>query len=229
MNGMLYGVGVGPGDPELMTLKALRILRESPVIAIPGKSKEDCVAYAIAKGACPELEEKTIVPIPMPMTKDPQQLERNHCSGADTIERYLKEGKQVAFVTLGDPTVYSTYLYIHRKIGERGYATAIISGIPSFCAAAARVNQGLVEMAQPLHVIPATYSGGSPEEITALPGTKVLMKTGKNMKRIRQCILESGQSAVLVENCGMAGERIYDNPKDFPEDASYYSLIIMKD
>lgn len=229
MSGMLYGVGVGPGDPELMTIKALRILRESPVIAIPGKSKEECVAYTIAREACPELEEKTIVPIPMPMTKNPELLEKNHNAGADAIESYLKEGKQVAFVTLGDPTVYSTYLYIHRRMGERGYATAIISGIPSFCAAAARVNQGLVEMAQPLHVIPATYSGGSPEEITALPGTKVLMKTGKNMKRIRQCILESGQSAVLVENCGMDGERVYWSPADFPEDASYYSLIIVKD
>lgn len=229
MSGMLYGVGVGPGDPELMTLKALRILKESPIIAIPGTDRDNCVAYAIARGACPELEEKTIVPIPMPMTKDPVKLEQNHNAGADTIEGYLKEGKQVAFLTLGDPTVYSTYLYIHKRIAQRGYETAIISGIPSFCAVAAKINQGLVEMAEPLHVLPGSYSKGDPGEITSLPGTKVLMKTGKQMNRIRNTILESGQKAVLVENCGMPGEKVYWDAAEFPEDASYYSLIIVKE
>lgn len=229
MSGMLYGVGVGPGDPELMTLKALRIIRESDVIAIPGKNKEECVAYKIARGACPELEDKTILPIPMPMTKDPVELDRMHTSAAETIEAYLKEGRQVAFLTLGDPTVYSTYLYVHKKVRARGYETAIISGIPSFCAVAARLNQGLVETAQELHILPATYHTGSGDDIAALSGTKVLMKTGKNMSRVRRSILESNQNAVLVENCGMDGERIHWGAENFPENSSYYSLIIVKE
>ena len=229
MSGILYGIGLGPGDPELVTLKALRLIRESEVIAVPGTDIHKSVAYRIAKGAYPELDEKKLLPVPMPMTKDRQTLDAVHQAGADAIARFLKEGKQVAFLTLGDPTVYSTYLYIHRRILEQGYEAKIISGVPSFCAAAARVNMGLSEMAEPLHIIPATYSGGSLEEVLALPGTKVLMKTGKEMKRVRAGILESGKSAVMVENCGMDDERVYTQPEAFPEDASYYSLIIIKD
>ena len=229
MSGILYGIGVGPGDPELLTLKALRILRESDVIAIPSETKESCVAYQIALGACPELERKRLLPVPMPMTKDPSALERSHEAAASAIARQLEQGRQVAFVTLGDPTVYSTYLYIHRKIAGMGYETAIVSGIPSFCAAAARLNQGLVEQAQPLHILPGTYHSGNGDAITDLRGTKVLMKTGKNMAHVRRSILESGQEAHLVENCGMPGEAVYHGAGNFPDNPGYYSLIIVKE
>ena len=229
MSGILYGVGVGPGDPELLTLKALRILRESDVIAIPAESKEACVAFQIALRACPELEGKALLPVPMPMTKDPAALERSHEAAAIAIAEQLEQGRQVAFVTLGDPTVYSTYLYVHRKIVERGFETAIVSGIPSFCAAAARLNQGLAEQAQPLHILPGTYHSGNGDAITDLRGTKVLMKTGKNMAHVRRSILESGQEAHLVENCGMPGEAVYHGAASFPDNPSYYSLIIVKE
>ena len=229
MNAMLYGVGVGPGDPELLTLKAQRIIRESDVIAIPASDKEDCVAYKIALGACPELSRKEILPVPMPMTKNKEELERNHASAAKAIAEQLKKGHQVAFLTLGDPTVYSTYLYVHRRVAAMGFETAIVSGIPSFCAVAARLNQGLVETSQELHVLPGTYSRGQGDEITSLRGTKVLMKTGRNMERVRGSILESGQKAVLVENCGMPGEAVYHGAEHFPEQPSYYSLIIVKE
>lgn len=229
MSGILYGVGVGPGDPELLTLKALRILRKSDVIAIPAETKESCAAYTIALGVCPELERKELLTVPMPMTKDPIALERSHESAAKAIAKQLDQGRQVAFVTLGDPTVYSTFLYVHRKIAGMGYDTAIVSGIPSFCAVAARLNQGLAEGSQPLHILPGTYHSGGGDAITALRGTKVLMKTGKNMARVRGSILESGQEAVLVENCGMPGEKIYQGADSFPDHPSYYSLIIVKE
>ena len=81
-------------------------------------------------------------PIPMPMTKDPAVLEENHNKAAQQVESFLREGKQVAFLTLGDPTVYSTYLYVHKRILEKGYEAEIVSGITSFCAVAARLNMG---------------------------------------------------------------------------------------
>ena len=165
----------------------------------------------------------------MPMTKDAAALERSHEAAASAIAEQLEQGRQVAFVTLGDPTVYSTYLYIHRKIAGMGYETAIVSGIPSFCAAAARLNQGLVEQAQPLHILPGTYHSASGDAITALRGTKVLMKTGKNMASVRRSILESGQEAVLVKNCGMPGEAVYHGAGNFPDNPGYYSLIIVKE
>ncbi len=229
MQGKLYGVGVGPGDPELLTLKALRLIKDNKVIAVPGKEIQASVAYQIVKGAYEELDEKTLIPVAMPMTKDPQVLKANHDKAADQMESYLKEGKNVVFLTLGDTTVYSTYLYVHKRILERGYEAEIVSGITSFCAVAARLNMGLVEADQPLHVIPATYKAQEMEEILKLPGTKVLMKTGKKMKQVKESIEKSGQKAVMIENCGMPSEKIYRSVEEIPEDSGYYSLIIVKE
>lgn len=229
MQGKLYGVGVGPGDPELLTLKALRLIKENEVISVPGKDIQASVAYQIVKGAYEELDEKTLIPVAMPMTKDPQVLKANHDKAADQVESYLKEGKNVVFLTLGDTTVYSTYLYVHKRILERGYEAEIVSGITSFCAVAARLNMGLVEADQPLHVIPATYKAQEMDEILKLPGTKVLMKTGKKMKQVKESIEKSGQKAVMIENCGMPSEKIYRSAEEIPEDSGYYSLIIVKE
>ena len=229
MQGKLYGVGVGPGDPELLTLKALRLIKENEVIAVPGKEIQASVAYQIVKGAYEELDEKTLIPVAMPMTKDPQVLKANHDKAADQVESYLKEGKNVVFLTLGDTTVYSTYLYVHKRILERGYEAEIVSGITSFCAVAARLNMGLVEADQPLHVIPATYKAQEMDEILKLPATKVLMKTGKKMKQVKESIEKSGQKAVMIENCGMPSEKIYRSSEEIPEDSGYYSLIIVKE
>ena len=229
MQGKLYGVGVGPGDPELLTLKALRLIKDNEVIAVPGKEIQASVAYQIVKGAYEELDEKTLIPVAMPMTKDPQVLKANHDKAADQVESYLKEEKNVVFLTLGDTTVYSTYLYVHKRILERGYEAEIVSGITSFCAVAARLNMGLVEADQPLHVIPATYKAQEMDEILKLPGTKVLMKTGKKMKQVKESIEKSGQKAVMIENCGMPSEKIYRSAEEIPEDSGYYSLIIVKE
>ncbi len=229
MQGKLYGVGVGPGDPELLTLKALRLIKENEVIAVPGKDIRASVAYQIVKGAYEDLDKKTLIPVAMPMTKDPQVLKANHDKAADQVEDYLREGKNVVFLTLGDTTVYSTYLYVHKRILERGYEAEIVSGITSFCAVAARLNMGLVEADQPLHVIPATYKAQEMDEILKLPGTKVLMKTGKKMKQVKESIEKSGQKAVMIENCGMPSEKIYRSAEEIPEDSGYYSLIIVKE
>ena len=229
MQGKLYGVGVGPGDPELLTLKALRLIKENEIIAVPGKDIRASVAYQIVKGAYEDLDKKTLIPVAMPMTKDPQVLKANHDKAADQVEDYLREGKNVVFLTLGDTTVYSTYLYVHKRILERGYEAEIVSGITSFCAVAARLNMGLVEADQPLHVIQATYKAQEMDEILKLPGTKVLMKTGKKMKQVKESIEKSGQKAVMIENCGMPSEKIYRSAEEIPEDSGYYSLIIVKE
>ena len=228
MKGKLYGVGVGPGDPELLTLKALLLIRENPVIAVPGEDIQASVAYQIVKGAYEALDEKTLLPVAMPMTKDPAVLEANHEKAAGDVEAYLGQGKNVVFLTLGDPTVYSTYLYVHKRILARGYEAEIVSGITSFCAVAARLNMGLVERDEPLHVIPATYQADGMDQVLKLPGTKVLMKTGRKMAQVRESIQKSGQQAVMIENCGMPGERIFEGAENIPEKSGYYSLIIVK-
>lgn len=226
MNAIFYGVGVGPGDPELLTLKAVRIIEECDVLAVPGRTKEDSVAYGIALAAVPEIRQKETICIHMPMTKDEKKLKESHENGAVQIIRLLEQGRSVAFLTLGDPTIYSTYLYLQKYVQEAGYETEIISGIASFLAAGAALNTGLVEKKQQLHVIPSSYEI---EDALKLPGTKVLMKAGKKMPLVKEAVARMAADVYLVENCGMDGERICHGADEIPEDAGYYSLIILKE
>lgn len=226
MNGILYGAGVGPGDPELMTLKTVRLIRENEVIAVPGAEPRETVAYQIAVQAVPELEHKQLLPIYMPMTLDREEMEKNHQKGARILEGYLKEGKNVVFLTLGDPTIYSTFTYVQRIVESHGFTTALASGIPSFCAAAARLNIPLAEWNQPLHIIPAVHRlDHSLQEA----GSYVLMKSGRKMGAVKEILRRSGRSVSMVENCGMEDERIYRSLEEIPDNAGYYSLIVAKE
>lgn len=225
MAGILYGVGVGPGDPELLTLKAVKIIKESDIIIVPGEVAEDSVAYQIANGAV-NLKEKEVKAVSMPMTKDKAILEKAHQEATNCIMDYLNENKQVAFLTLGDPCVYSTYIYVHKKILSAGHTAKIVSGIPSFCAAAALANDSLVEKSEPLHILPATYDI---EEALKLSGTKVLMKSGKKIAKVKQALKKHDFDVVMVENCGMKDEKVFRGVENIDENAGYYSLIIAKD
>lgn len=226
MKTIFYGVGVGPGDPELLTIKAVRIINECEVLAVPGKTKEDSVAYGIALSAIPQVQQKETICIHMPMTKDEKKLRESHENGAAQIIRLMEQGRSVAFLTLGDPTIYSTYLYLQKLVQEAGYETEIISGIASFLAAGAALNTGLVEKKQQLHIIPSSYEI---EDALKLPGTKVLMKAGKKMPLVKEAVSRMDEDIYMVENCGMTGERICRGAEEIPEDAGYYSLIILKE
>jgi len=224
MKGKLYGVGVGPGDPELMTLKAVRTIKECPVIAVPVSDKNTCLAYKIASSAV-DIESKPCIKIPMPMTKDAAALEQYHTNGANTIAEVLKQGKDIAFLTLGDPTIYATYIYIHKKIEAMGFETQIISGVPSFCAAAARLNISLAEQSQELHIIPAAYQSG---DALNLSGTKVFLKAGSKIDWLKECFGGTNNHVYVVENCGMQDERIFTSIEETDETFGYYTLVIVK-
>ncbi len=226
MSTKLYGVGVGPGDPELLTLKAVRIINEAQVIVVPAENVEDSIAYKIAISIIKDPEQKEFVSVSMPMTKDKQVLEEKHKNAALEIIEFLKQGKNVAFLTLGDPTVYSTYIYVHKIVNDMGYETEIISGITSFCAVSAVLNQGLVEKDEVLHVIPSSYNI---EDSIELSGTKVLMKAGKKLPQVKKRIRDLDSRIMMVENCGMDTQKIYRNIDEINEEAGYYSLIIVKD
>lgn len=226
MAGKLYGIGVGPGDPELITLKALRLMKECDVIGIPGKNPSESVAYKIAEGAYPEIGGKELLQIVTPMTKNMDILNAAYQKGAKQIEACLDEGKNVGLLTLGDPTIYSTYIYIQRFVQADGYDAEIINGIPSFCAVSAKFNDSLVDRQEQLHVIPASYQI---EDALKLPGTKVLMKAASKLNVVKQTLSANNQRAVMIENCGMPDERIYHSVEEFPETGSYYSLTIVKE
>lgn len=226
MSKILYGIGVGPGDPELMTLKAVRIITESDIIVVPGKEVEKSVAYQIAKGACKDIENKQVCCIDMPMTKDKKVLEESHQKGINFLCKLLQEGKQVAFLTLGDPSIYSTYMYLQKGVQKAGYEVRMISGIPSFCAVAATLQTSLTEKEDMLHIIPATYGV---KDSLSYPGTKIYMKAGKKLKDLKEALEEKKQSVMMIENCGMENEKIYQKESDLPDQAGYYSLVIVKE
>lgn len=226
MAGILYGIGVGPGDPELMTLKAVRLIQENEIIALPGEKPEETVAYKIAVCAVSELKNKQLVSVYMPMTHDKEEQKKHHKNGAEIVERYLKEGKNVVYLTLGDPTVYSTFTYIQKIVEEDGFRTRFVSGVPSFCAAAARVNTPLSIWNEQIHILPAVHN--LTEELPAA-GTCVLMKSGSKMKEVKEIIKKSGRDAVMVENCGTTKEQVYLHVDEIPDTAGYYSLIIAKE
>ena len=222
--GKLYGIGVGPGDPELLTCKAVRLIRACDVIAVPNRDKSRCFALRIAMGAVPELEKKPLLAVEMPMTKDADILERAFKAGTEKLREQLDAGKAVAFLTIGDPTVYSTYIYLHKRIAALGYDTEIVPGVPSFCASAAALNIPLCENSQELHIIPGTYR---PAAALDYPGVKVFMKN--NVSETLSAARAKKLSVQMVENCGTPEQRVFRSAREIPEDAGYYSVMIVKE
>ncbi len=226
MAGTLYGIGIGPGDPEYLTLKAVKMIRAVDVIAAPGEKVEETTAYKIAIQAVPEMAEKELLPIIMPMIMDREKVIAAHKEAAKTVEKVLETGKDVAFITLGDSTVYSTFSYVEKIVKADGYNTAYISGITSFCATAARLGMPLTEWQEPLHVIPAVHQLGDKMD---LEGTYVLMKSARQMPKVKEMLRESGKEVHMVENCGLPNEKLYHAVDEIPDDAAYFSLIIAKE
>ena len=174
----------------------------------------------------PELDQKACLSLAVPMTKDRTVLNAAYEQAADLVEEQLKAGKDVACLTLGDPTIYSTYIYLHRIIKARGYETQIISGVPSFCAASARLGDSLADRSEQLHIVPSAYGV---EETLSLSGTKVLMKAASKMDTVKKTLLEQKAGAVMVENCGMENEMIFRGTEQIPDQAGYYSIIVVKE
>lgn len=223
MKGMAYGVGVGPGDPELLTLKACRLIRENEVVAVPGNSPENSVAYQIAAQAVPELEDKKIIFLNLPMVKDKGTLRKCHEEGARLIEAQLEDGRNVIILTLGDPTLYSTFSYIQDVLEQDGYETRIVNGVSSFCAAAASLNIAVARGNEPITILPSIQLGDIESEFS---GTYVLMKCGKHMKEIKSILRKSGRNAEAVENCGMEEEKIYRSTDEMPDESGYLTVVI---
>lgn len=128
-------------------------------------------------------------------------------------------------MTLGDPTIYSTFSYLQRIVEADGYETGCVSGIPSFCATAARINEPLVEWNEALHIVPAVHRAET--EIIG-SGNYVFMKSGRKIGKVKELLAQTGKQVFMVENCGMENEHVYRKIEELPEEAGYYSLIIAK-
>lgn len=226
MKGTAYGVGVGPGDAEYMTLKAIRLIKENDIIAVPGKEPKESAAYKIAVQNVHELAYKELIPIYMPMVKNRTLIETSHIKGAKILEKFLDQGKNVVYITLGDPTIYCTFTYLQRILESDGYKTELVSGVPSFCASAARLNIPLAEWDEPLNIISARYKSDNFLDQT---GNFVLMKSASNIKEVKEILQKSGRDVKAVIDCGMPSEKVFESADEIPDDAGYFSLIIAKE
>ena len=228
MEGTLYSVGIGPGDPELMTLKAVRLIVEADVIAIPQGDNDVLTAKNIVNQVV-DLSAKEQLLIYMPMTKDMAAMDKAHDDGADAVIKLLKEGKNVVFITLGDPTVYATCIYVHKRVLAKGYKAELVPGVPSFCAVAAKLNVALCERSEPLIILPGSYKQSA--AFLDGPGNKVLMKSASQIAKVRDELKERDliSHAAMIERCGLPGEKIYKDLNEIDEKSSYFSVILVKE
>ena len=227
MKGKLYGIGVGPGDPELLTMKAVRALRACDVVAAPKSGSGEAAALAIVSQY---IDGKELLECRFPMDKDAAKRKAARTAAADQIAARLDQGKTVGFVTLGDPTTYSTYMYVHELLAPR-YETEIVPGVTSYAAAAAAFGVALCEGDETLTIVPA--AGEKLDALLNLPGNKVIMKSGENLSRVLQQLKARGYGdrTRITYRAAMDGQRLYNGVDEYERspEAGYFTLAIVKE
>lgn len=230
MLGTFYGLGVGPGDPELLTIKARRLLEKVPVVAAPRSKGEEGLALSIVR---PFLAPGTrVLELDFPMTAQPELLELAWEKSAELVLAELRQGRDVAFVTLGDPSLYSTYGYLVERLRqkERNLPLTTIPGVSSFSAAAAATGTALAEGRAGLAIL-SSFDEGEFLRVLEFFDSVVLFKVARHLPRIKE-LLESknlADQAILVSRLGLPGEAIYPSLKDWPgEKVDYLSTLIIK-
>ena len=219
MPGILYGISTGPGDPELMTLKAVRLLEKCGTVFVPRTKGEDSLALSIA-AQCVDMQGKNIICMDFPMSSDTQLINLNYQRIAENVCTELEKGDCV-MLCLGDISVYSTFSPIAAIVSERGYTVERVAGVTSFCAAAAGLGIPLVNGSEVLTVIP--YSSERLSDLIGSEGRKVIMKSGRHSAELISLLKQKGQRVWTAENIGLSGERFMSGPE---EDTGYFTVFI---
>lgn len=230
MSGIFYGIGVGPGDPELLTMKAINAIKKADVLIAPKtEKKEGSVALSIAK---PYLRDDIeIVYQVFPMVKNFADSTEAWEANKKEILALLEAGKNVAFLTLGDPMFYSTYIYVYRLLKDEDVQIETIPGIPAFCAIGSQAGIPIVEGNDVLSIIPATASPEKVKKALAACDNAVLMKVYKNFPEIADMLEENdmAKNAVMLSRCGLPDEeRIDDIVVQKDKKVNYLSTILTR-
>lgn len=231
MKGKLYGIGVGPGDSELMTVKAARLVGEADIIITPKTEKKDgSVALNIAQ---PYIQDHTeIVPVVFPMVFHAETLSDAWLEAKNIIVSYLEAGKNVVFLTLGDPMFYSTYMYVYRLVENTGYEIETVPGVPAFCAIGSHLGYPIVEKEEVLAIVPATASKEKIDAVLAVADDAVIMKVYKNFNEVQETLVKHNMAddAVMISSVGLPDEEVYIGLDQMPADTklNYLSTILAK-
>lgn len=226
MTGTLYGLGIGPGDPELITLKALRLLRAAPVLAYPAPEQGESLARRIV---APHIEdEKTEVAIRMPLVESRFPAQRVYDRAAEELGEHLAAGRDVAVLCEGDPFFYGSFMYLFGRMAER-FPVEVVPGVSSLTACAAVLGAPLAARNDVLTVIPAPL--GEAEIKARLAGAEAaaVIKLGRHFDKVRQVLGELGlaEHARYVEHATMASQRSMPLDAVVGDDVPYFSMILV--
>lgn len=225
MTGTLYGVGLGPGDPDLMTVKAARLIAGAKVIAYPTLAGGDSFARAIAADLISKDATEIVMDVPMTVERAPAQAAYDR--GADAISAMLDTGQDVVCLCEGDPFFYGSFMYLYARLAMR-FTVEVIPGVTSITTCAARAGKPLAARNERLTVLP----GPLPEDELKMriegAESVAIMKVGRHMAKIRSVIDALGltDQATYVERASLP-EEVVCPLADAPEKAPYFSMIIL--
>jgi precorrin-2 C20-methyltransferase/precorrin-3B C17-methyltransferase len=234
VTGRLYGVGLGPGDPELITLKAARLIAEADVIAFHAGVGKQSNARRIAAGLIPEgvIEEELRYPVTTGSTAHPGgyagAMAEFYEECAARLAVHLEAGRTVVILAEGDPLFYGSYMYMHDRLADR-FETEVVPGVPAFAAATATVASPLVRQTDVLTILPGTLD--EPELARRLADTDgaIIMKLGRTFPKVVSALRQAGrlEGALYVERASMPEERWLPVADVDPETVPYFSLIVV--
>ncbi|RPE63203.1 precorrin-2/cobalt-factor-2 C20-methyltransferase [Pacificibacter maritimus] len=223
--GKVYGIGLGPGDPELMTLKAARLIREASVIAYPTLAGGASFARSIAAEFIAQGTREIVMDVPMTVARGPAQ--HAYDQGAARIAEALEAGQDVVVLCEGDPFFYGSFMYLFARL-RSDFQVEIVPGVTSVTACAAVAQLPLVARNEVMTVLPAPLEDASLRDKIAGSDTVIVMKLGRHFKRVRALIDTAGltEKSVYIERATGANE-VVKPLKDAPETAPYFSMILI--
>jgi len=225
--GTLYGLGIGPGDPELITLKALNVLKRVPVIAYPAPETGDSLARSIA---APHLGGgHTEIAIRTPMTPGTFPADGVYDRYANEISAHLNEGRDVAVLCEGDPFLYGSFMYIFSRLCG-GFDVRVVPGVSSLGAVAASAGRPLVSRNQVLTILPAPMAEDDLERRLAATDAAAVMKVGRHLEKVKRVLARLGleDGATYVEHASMTDERVLPLAEVSRRSAPYFSMILVR-
>jgi precorrin-2/cobalt-factor-2 C20-methyltransferase len=224
MSGILYGIGVGPGDAELLTLKAVRLLHSCPVLAWPAPLEGEGLARTIAGPHIPA--GKTEIAIRLSFRPERDDTDTAYDNAAEMISGHLAAGRDVAVLCEGDPLFFGSFIYLMTRLSNR-FPVQVVPGIASPMAAAAMALHPLSTLEDAVAIIPATRAEAEIERLLAAAESAVIMKIGRHLPKVRRVLdrLNLTEKAMLVERATQAGQRLI--PLADAAEAPYFSLILV--
>ena len=226
MKGTLYGLGVGPGDPELITLKALRILERTSVLAYPAPEEGESLVRGIVAGHLDGHHQEICIRMPMTAARFPAQ--EVYDRAVAELGRHLDAGRDIAVLCEGDPFFYGSFMYMFGRMAAR-HAVEVVPGVSSLMACAATLGAPLAARNDVLTVVPATLSGEMLERRIRDVDAVAVVKVGRHLPKVRAVIESMGltANARYVEHATMASERILPLADVADGTAPYFSMILL--